>query len=59
MGPEISLSWGRDLVAEDAVWLGAVARELLVVAEDVRVTMDALEGKDSSEWVSNDTKDLG
>lgn len=59
MGPDISLSRARDLALEDAIWLGGVARELLVVAEDVKVAMDVLRERDSSDWVSNDTKDLG
>lgn len=59
MGPDISLSRVRDLAVDDATWWGGVAREVLVVAEDVKVAMDALRGKDSSDWVSNDTKDLG
>lgn len=49
MGPEISLSRGRDLVLVDVLWWSGVVRELLVAPEDGKVAMDMLWGKDSSD----------
>ena len=59
MGPDISLSRARDLDLVGAIWWGGVAKELVVVADDIKAAKEVLREKDSSDWVSNDTKDLG
>ena len=43
------------LNAEDATRCGGVVSEWFVVAENVKVAMDALRGRDHSDWISNDS----